>query len=127
MWTTAAPALAASTQEFAICSGVTGTAGFFDGESAEPVTAHEMITLRCITVILPGRGKPPDSSRLFRVFLRLRDTMEPHPTPRRKRSPDRCDGSTTGEVPPGLPRFVHCAKPTEIPFLERIRTVSGAI
>src|SRR5262245_60236990 len=54
MWTTAAPALAASTQELAICSGVTGTAGFLPGESADPVTAHEMITLRCIAVTLPG-------------------------------------------------------------------------
>ena len=57
MWTTAAPALAASTQELAICSGVTGTAGFFPGESAEPVTAHEMITLRCMAVTLPARNK----------------------------------------------------------------------
>src|SRR5690349_11293948 len=57
MWTTAAPALAASTQDLAICSGVTGTAGFFPGESAEPVTAHEMITLRCMAVILPRQER----------------------------------------------------------------------
>src|SRR5262245_52306639 len=54
IWTMAAPALAAPTQELAICSGVTGTAGFLPGESAEPVTAHEMITLRCMAVTLPG-------------------------------------------------------------------------
>src|SRR5437763_1837042 len=48
MWTTAAPALAASTHDCAISAGLTGTAGFFPGESAEPVTAHEMMTLRCI-------------------------------------------------------------------------------
>ncbi len=54
MWTMAAPALAASTQDCAICSGVTGTAGFLPGESADPVTAQEIITLRCIPVILPG-------------------------------------------------------------------------
>ena len=57
IWTTAAPALAASTQELAICSGVTGTAGFFPGESADPVTAHEMITLRCMAVTLPDETK----------------------------------------------------------------------
>ena len=48
MWTIAAPALAASIAEAAICAGVTGTAGFFAGESAEPVTAQEIMTLRCI-------------------------------------------------------------------------------
>src|SRR5580704_19001602 len=48
MCTMAAPALAASIDERAICSGVTGTAGLRPGVSAEPVTAHEMITLRCI-------------------------------------------------------------------------------
>ena len=48
MWTMAAPALAASIAEVAICSGVTGTAGLRPGVSAEPVTAHEMITLRCM-------------------------------------------------------------------------------
>ena len=36
--------------ERAICSGLTGTAGFFPGESAEPVTAHEIMTLRCMLV-----------------------------------------------------------------------------
>src|ERR1700752_1903976 len=46
MWTIAAPALAASIAEKAICSGVTGTAGFFPALSADPVTAHEIITLR---------------------------------------------------------------------------------
>jgi hypothetical protein len=42
------PALAASIAESAICSGVTGTAGLRPGVSAEPVTAQEMITLRCM-------------------------------------------------------------------------------
>ena len=27
---------------------MTGTAGFFPGVSADPVTAHEMMTLRCM-------------------------------------------------------------------------------
>src|SRR5580698_3766637 len=48
MWTMAAPALAASSAEAAICSGVTGTAGLRDGVSADPVTAHAIITLRCM-------------------------------------------------------------------------------
>jgi hypothetical protein len=38
--------LAASIADVAICSGVTGTAGFLPTLSAEPVTAHEIITLR---------------------------------------------------------------------------------
>jgi hypothetical protein len=32
----------------AICCGVTGTAGFFPTESADPVTAQEIMTLRCM-------------------------------------------------------------------------------
>jgi hypothetical protein len=48
MWTMAAPALAASIAEAAICAGVTGTAGFRPGVSAEPVTAHAIMTLRCM-------------------------------------------------------------------------------
>jgi hypothetical protein len=52
MCTMAAPALAASTAEAAICCGVTGTAGFRPGVSADPVTAQEIITLRCMKVCL---------------------------------------------------------------------------
>src|ERR1700681_4540138 len=48
MCTIAAPALAASTADCAICAGVTGTAGFLPGVSADPVTAQEIMTLRCI-------------------------------------------------------------------------------
>ena len=44
----AAPALAASMADCAICSGVTGTAGLRPGVSADPVTAHEIMTLRCM-------------------------------------------------------------------------------
>src|SRR5947209_4042365 len=53
MCTMAAPALAASIEDLAICSGVTGTAGLRPGVSAEPVTAHEIMTLRCM---LPPLG-----------------------------------------------------------------------
>src|SRR6266545_5293362 len=48
IWTMAAPALAASSADCAICSGVTGTAGLRPGVSADPVTAHEIMTLRCM-------------------------------------------------------------------------------
>src|SRR5205807_10526111 len=44
----AAPALAASIADCAICAGVTGTAGLRPGVSAEPVTAHETMTLHCM-------------------------------------------------------------------------------
>ena len=54
----AAPALAASIDERAICSGVTGTAGLRPGVSAEPVTAQEMMTLRCM-----GTTSPPGARR----------------------------------------------------------------
>jgi hypothetical protein len=49
----AAPALVASIDDEAICAGVTGTAGLRLGVSAAPVTAHEMMTLRCMV--------PPDA------------------------------------------------------------------
>ena len=63
--TMAAPALAAaSSAEVAICSGVTGTAGLRPGVSAEPVTAHEMMTLRCMT--------SPQNARLIGEPLRSR-------------------------------------------------------
>ena len=50
----AAPALAASMADAAICVGVTGTAALREGVSAEPVTAQAIITLRCI--IGPGKA-----------------------------------------------------------------------
>jgi hypothetical protein len=50
--------LAASIEDFAICSGVTGTAGFLPGESADPVTAQEMMTLRCIFADPPPWTNP---------------------------------------------------------------------
>src|SRR3954447_22536672 len=51
----AAPALAASMADRAICSGVTGTAGLRPGVSADPVTAHEIMTLRCMPPPCPRR------------------------------------------------------------------------
>src|SRR6266550_5927288 len=55
----AAPALAASIADWAICGGVTGTAGFRLGVSAEPVTAHEIMTLRC----MGPSSQTPESSQ----------------------------------------------------------------
>src|ERR1700682_3596149 len=71
MCTIAAPALAASTADCAICAGVTGPAGFLPGLSADPLTAHEIITLRCIvapnlllqTTDEPGTRPPGPSER----------------------------------------------------------------
>ena len=88
MWTIAAPALAASTQELAICSGVTGTAGFLPGESAEPVTAHEMMTLRCMAVTLPAR--------------KHRSAWNPSQSLPASHSWAPVRQSTTGQVPPRL-------------------------
>src|ERR1041384_168872 len=67
MGTMAAPALAASRQELAICSGVTGTAGFLPGVSAEPVTAQAIITLRCMF-------PPADACRASLAHVRARWT-----------------------------------------------------
>src|SRR6516225_9245226 len=59
IWTMAAPALAASSADSAICLGVTGTAGLRPGVSAEPVTAHEIMILRCMNSPLAApRGDP---------------------------------------------------------------------
>src|SRR6266567_1715102 len=55
-WTMAAPAFAASIADWAICCGVTGTAGLRPGESAEPVTAHEIMILRCMLPPLQVSG-----------------------------------------------------------------------
>src|SRR5579862_7897443 len=72
MCTMAAPALAASIEERAICSGVTGTAGLRPGVSAEPVTAHEMMTLRCMVLgySAPQHGCPQGTDD---------STFPPHP------------------------------------------------
>src|SRR5262249_26553468 len=43
-------------------SGVTGTAGFLPGESADPVTAQEIMTLRCI-LAPPTRGLTRSTTR----------------------------------------------------------------
>src|SRR3954470_19114593 len=68
MCTIAAPALAASMAEAAICCGVTGTAGFRPGVSAEPVTAQEIMTFRCIAVLrLPRPRRDPRRDLITRA------------------------------------------------------------
>src|SRR3954465_7242402 len=70
MCTIAAPALAASRHELAICSGVTGTAGFLPGVSAEPVTAQEIITFRAMPTSLRPALAPAGSARTKGARLR---------------------------------------------------------
>src|SRR5215470_18319869 len=65
--TIAAPALAASSAEVAICSGVTGTAGFLPTESADPVTAQEIITLRIAASRFCCRWGEPSALRGSRI------------------------------------------------------------
>jgi hypothetical protein len=55
MCVTAAPALAASIAELAICSGVTGTCGLLPTVSPAPVMAHVMKTSQFMAIPLaPG-------------------------------------------------------------------------
>src|SRR5580658_1264250 len=70
--TMAAPALAASIEERAICSGVTGTAGLRPGVSAEPVTAQEIMTLRC--VVPPNAFADDRYRRASAIWLRARNS-----------------------------------------------------
>src|SRR5712691_3612990 len=63
--TIAAPALAASIADCAICAGVTGTAGLRPGVSADPVTAHEIMTLRCISSPRLPVGVPVVAAKLY--------------------------------------------------------------
>src|SRR4029453_4045988 len=101
----------------AICSGVTGTAGLRPGVSAEPVTAHEIITFRCmppppcapiLVATKPSartgpkprgshaqHGSSPWSAKLMRGRLSVARVAR---------------GASSGR-PPGLPPIVHCAKP----------------
>src|ERR1044072_3576845 len=96
--TIAAPALAASIAAVAICSGVTGTAGFFPTLSADPVTAHEIITLR-------------DTAALPEAFVQLAYNAPPEGDMGSLRMPPR----------QSLPLIVRCAKPRRTPLLERIQ------
>jgi hypothetical protein len=93
----AAPALAASMADSAICCGVTGTAGFLPGVSAEPVTAQEIITLRFIASVLPFCGSLADSDARGQADCRAADIVW---FARRL----------------GLPHVVHCAKPRPYPL-----------
>src|SRR5437879_3789225 len=83
----AAPAFAASVQDWAISAGETGTAGLRLGESAEPVTAQEIMTLRCITGGFLVAGTAP--VRIFRHLGFLCST------------PARTDANWRRRRPPG--------------------------
>src|SRR6266540_5954913 len=96
----AAPALAASIADCAICCGVTGTAGFRPGVSADPVTAHEIITLRIDSSPCLGLGR--------KTFSRI---------------PSGNDAAET--TASALPPIVHCAKPRSLPPLNEIRAAWG--
>src|SRR5438094_10435184 len=74
MCTIAAPALAASSADCAICAGVTGTAGLRPGVSAEPVTAHEIITFRCM--LPPGLDVDCWGKRTARMGQKPRGSNE---------------------------------------------------
>src|SRR5215813_2795034 len=76
IWTMAAPALAASIADCAICAGVTGTAGFLPGVSAEPVTAQAIITLR---FMFPPAGACRAS--LAQVAAKARPRLQRVPRP----------------------------------------------
>src|SRR5712692_2584887 len=88
--TIAAPALAASSADCAICAGVTGTAGLRPGVSADPVTAHEIMTFRCMPPPAPrcllveslprGWGTSPEGQMRVGVERAQRDklTGDPH-------------------------------------------------
>src|SRR5215218_6933157 len=58
MWTTAAPALAASIADVAICSGLTGTCGLLPTVLPDPVTAQVMKTSQFIACPLWCRERP---------------------------------------------------------------------
>src|SRR5262245_56433213 len=105
MCTMAAPALAASTADAAICCGVTGTAGFLPGVSADPVTAQEIITLRCMVLPRCQVGVPT-----------LRDRSLGKSSPRvsiivRRIGHPAAPGKAAPRVPRRrLPLIVRCAK-----------------
>src|SRR5581483_459231 len=104
MWTIAAPALAASIAEAAICSGVTGTAGFLATESADPVTAHEIMILRCtaasLRFALIASSVPPHAAAGYGVAVH----------------------GGASRAPRTLHPFVRCAKPPGTRLFGRIRT-----
>jgi hypothetical protein len=65
----AAPAFAASTAAFAICSGVFGKSGCLFAASPEPVTAQDTKTFSFIILNQQNRSKITDSNQLLFRFL----------------------------------------------------------
>src|SRR5262250_3180725 len=109
----AAPALAASSADWAICAGVTGTAGLRPGVSADPVTAHEIMTLRCMAP--PSRCPARARDRT----LGERGTQAESVRGAQARGPDPHGREPAAR--PVLPPIVHCAKAPLGSSLERIR------
>src|SRR4029078_695152 len=151
----AAPALAASMADCAICSGVTGTAGLRPGVSADPVTAHEIITLRCMPppcaydLVSPeaysedgakaqGANSPRDARRggwyrrRAEKACRRRSGAAARPIPELRFVTASLHVSCVPAARPdfrpgGFPLIGRCAKPSLRPSLERIRSVTRAI
>src|SRR3954453_12458120 len=145
----AAPDLAASMADCAICSGVTGTAGLRPGVSADPVTAHEIMTLRCMPPPCPrhcfAKAYSEDRAEAQRFRPQRGDAGGEIGGDRRQSytTAARClagrhDGLQVTQYlhkscvrranqllkRSGLPLIVHCAKPSQRPSLERIRSVT---
>ncbi|MET4359272.1 hypothetical protein ABIC08_009249 [Bradyrhizobium sp. RT9b] len=77
MCTTAAPALAASIAESAICSGVTGTCGLRSTPLPPPVTAHVMNTSEIISASPLARGsRAKPSPEMVNVTCRSTPVLE---------------------------------------------------
>jgi NADH-quinone oxidoreductase subunit A len=91
--------------EAAISAGVTGTAGFLRGVSADPVTAQDIITLRCTACLLTFLGPS-------------------EPAYRAARQPDTALCMAAAR---SLPPIVRCAKPPAIRSWNESELESGAI
>jgi hypothetical protein len=105
MCTIAAPTMAASIEDRAISAGVTGTAGFLPGLSAEPVTAQETMTLRCIA---PPCGVHPSEGA----------GLKPAPIGRPRGE------EALGPLAASLPRILRCGKALVFPFVEPDQTAA---
>ena len=138
IWTMAAPALAASIAESAICAGVTGTAGLRAGVSAEPVTAQEIMILRCMGLsaianlrhhsqvgaeVLPHQQISRARLRCTRRFdRRAWPQAESRPWP-----PDLSAARRERAVEAALPPIVCCGKARPFPSLLRTDLKQGRL
>src|SRR6266480_1671983 len=119
----AAPALAASIADCAICAGVTGTAGLRPGVSAEPVTAHETMTLRCMPLSQDtdralqrslARGRCRAQSFAWAEWIKANGCGSCPQSVVQRVNPNRSHSDCREShlwAAGCLPRIVHCAKP----------------